>query len=512
MKMSWSRLKLPIILLAAILFFLLFHERDLSGFDPANFVLAIKYGYSVAAERPHVPGYPGFYLLWKCIEAVTSFRPHEVLLAANLSFLFIAVSLTYLVSRRLFDERTASFAAVLTLSNPVLLYFACTGELYVYDAAFSAFLVLLLLVPPRRFATVLYFLYGLLGSFRLSSVILTFPIVLIVLFIRYRRTKHFLPVAIDIFAVLSGTLAWLLPFVYHIGGWRNFLGVLRGSAFLPTTFAQNISTFLPYHLWMMNILLIVILLNVKELWSRIRSFDTVYIVLTLLIVIPGLFFGLKYYAKGYALLYLAPSAMIGARVILQSRRRMFWAISAIGMNLLIFFAVPFKAPSVRSDLSHANRTMTERWSTALWRCTSFYAPTLAHLRMNDRMMETSQTLLDTLPSGSFVIVDGSAAVWAYPRSLQAEHSKLTFLMPRTDDSLFFRYYFRDSTSDAFSLSGLPPTSNLYYLTTMDLTTELGTPTGSLLLTNKPFELYCEPAERRDGLRQYLTRLFFQRTQ
>jgi hypothetical protein len=191
---------------------------------------------------------------------------------------------------------------------------------------------------------------------------------------------------------------------------------------------------------------------------------------------------------------------------------MFWAISAIGMNLLIFFAVPFKAPSVRSDLSHANRTMTERWSTALWRCTSFYAPTLAHLRMNDRMMETSQTLLDTLPSGSFVIVDGSAAVWAYPRSLQAEHSKLTFLMPRTDDSLFFRYYFRDSTSDAFSLSGLPPTSNLYYLTTMDLTTELGTPTGSLLLTNKPFELYCEPAERRDGLRQYLTRLFFQRTQ
>jgi hypothetical protein len=513
MKRSWSRLKLPAILLVAILFFLLFHEWQLSGYDPANFVLAIKYGYSVAARRPHAPGYPGFYLLWKGIEQITHLGPYEVILATNLIFFLIAVSLTYLVSRKLFDERIAVFATVLAVSNPLLLYFACTAELYVYDAAFSAFLVLLLLVPPRKFETALYFLYGLLGAFRLSSVILTFPVVFIALYMRYRREKTLQPLAMDVCAVMLGTLAWLLPFVYCIGGWRNYFSIARGVTLLPTTtVVQNLSAVLPVHLWMMNILLIVIAANIKKIWSRIRLFDNVCIVLILLILIPGLFFALKFYTKGYALLYLTPIAMIGTRAIVQSSRRVFWAISAIGINLLIFFAVPFKGPSVRSDLSHANRTMSERWSSELWRCTSFFAPTLEHLRMNDRMMAASRSLLDSVaPESSYIIVDASAAVWAFPRSLQALYPQTVFLLPHSEDSIYFQYYSKDSINETFELPPLSRPINLYYLSTAALRNEMGKPPGSLLRQNGTFMLYAEPTSSRDSLRHYLKLLFFSGT-
>ncbi len=50
--MRWSRFKLPAILLTTIGFFVVFHERELSGFDPASFALAMKYGYSVDALCP----------------------------------------------------------------------------------------------------------------------------------------------------------------------------------------------------------------------------------------------------------------------------------------------------------------------------------------------------------------------------------------------------------------------------------------------------------------------------
>ncbi len=506
--MSWSRLTLPAILLVAILFFLLFHERQLSGYDSASFVLAIKYGYSVQQSRPHGPGYPGFYLMWKGIEYVTSLAPHEVILAGNLLFLLSAILLTYWAALRLFDEQTAFLAAALLISNPLLLYFTCTTELYIYDAAFSAFLIVLFLVPPRRFETMLYFLYGLLGAFRLSSVILTFPVVLIVLYLRYRKTKTFWTLAMDIFAVLAGTLTWLIPFVSAIGGLRNSLEMLRGTAYLPVTFAQNISTFLPFHLWMVNILFIVIAWNSKKIWERIRALDERYVILAMLIVVPGSFFALKYYAKGYALLYLAPIALIGARMMIRNKRRTLWAVSAIAINVLIFFFVPFKEPSSRSVLSYAHRSMSERWPTALWRSTSFYAPTLAHLRRSDRMMEISHATLDPIPGGSYVIVDGSAAGYAVPRSLQVEFPQIIFLIPRTNDSTLFRSFFRDSMSDAFNPADLTPVSNLYYLTTLNLSTELGAPPGMLLLQNNPFELYSESIQNRDSLKHYLAALFY----
>jgi hypothetical protein len=232
----------------------------------------------------------------------------------------------------------------------------------------------------------------------------------------------------------------------------------------------------------------------------------------MLVAVPALYFSLKYYTKGYSLLYLVPIALLGARLILINRRRSFWTFLAISTNLALFFFVPFKAPSVRSTLNHSIRSMHERWKTALWRTTSFYAPTLAHLRMNDRMIAASWPLLDSIaPESSYVIVDPSAATWAFPRSLQVRYPQIMFLLPHTEDSIYFECFSNDSINDFFEFPPLSHPINLYYLSTTALKNDMGKPPGSLLLQNGTFMLYTEPASSRDSLRHYINLLFFRGT-
>ena len=205
------------------------HARELAGFDPANFVLAMKYGYSVDALRPHPPGYPAFYLLWSAISIVSGFLPYTVLLATNMLFAILSLVLIYWAARRLFDERIAGLATMLAASNLLFLYYGSVGEMYVYDAAFSAFLVILLLVPTGRTELLLYVLYGILGSFRLSSVILTLPAVAVVQGIRLYRTRQFAPIIRNAGAFVLGDADLADPF-YNLS-WRldSFLAALYGS-------------------------------------------------------------------------------------------------------------------------------------------------------------------------------------------------------------------------------------------------------------------------------------------
>src|SRR5204863_3512814 len=97
---------------------------------------------------------------------------------------------------------------LLVATNPLLLYFANTGELYAYDVAFSAFLILLLVVRPARFPAVLFYLYGLAGAFRLSSVMLAAPVVLFVLWQEYQKDRSIASIAARLAAILLGVASW----------------------------------------------------------------------------------------------------------------------------------------------------------------------------------------------------------------------------------------------------------------------------------------------------------------
>ena len=501
--MSRSRLNFASILFLAICFFLIFHERELSGFDPGSFALAIKYGYSVDAMRPHPPGYPGFYLLWIAIEYLTGLPAHGVLVLANIGFAILALSLTYWAAKRLFDGRTATVASLLALSNLLFLYYGCVGELYEYDAAFSGFLVVLLLVPPKRAEPFLYLLYGLLGSFRLSSVVLTLPVVVIVLGIRFYRTKVILPVLRDFLAVVIGTVLWLVPFVVYLGGWQHFARIVQEASHLPGTVVQNLAVFAGTTLWLLGVPGLLALAKARRF--RFRRWDERYAVLLLVVIVPASFFAFRYMAKGYELLFLAPLCILLARSVRGTGRATIGY--AVAANLLLFFFVPFIAPSLRSVLNHRHRSARERMESAVLRHLSVFAPTLAHISTSDLATEDANGLLKSVRPDATVFVDNSAAFWAFPRSLQFAFPKMKFLMSLAQDSADVRCFSGADMNDDMPWASLANLPLLYYISDSEMALEIGPPPGNCLQREGHLALYGIPQDSLSAAHSYIDRFF-----
>jgi heme/copper-type cytochrome/quinol oxidase subunit 1 len=123
---SWPYRKLSAIVLAAAALFLLFHERHISSFDTANFELMLRHGYSVFDDRPQTRGYPGFYILWKCIMWLTGLPPVTVMLCSTVVFGILGIILTFVAGKQLFGEHTAWLATILVITNPLFLFYTRT--------------------------------------------------------------------------------------------------------------------------------------------------------------------------------------------------------------------------------------------------------------------------------------------------------------------------------------------------------------------------------------------------
>src|SRR5581483_3565049 len=278
-----------------------------------------------------------------------------------------------------------------------------------------------------RKSAALFFFYGLFGAFRLSSVILTFPVVAGVLLILALREKTWKPLIVQTGMIALGTLVWLVPCAYAVGGLGAWFHVLRDATSFAGSFTQNLAIFVPYSIWMANVLLILALVHSRTMWRRLRQKDETIVILSLLIVVPALFFALFCYSKGYALLYIAPFALLSASLLRTTAWSKPWIAAALAANLLVVFAVPFVPPSDRSALSHAERSPMERLQDAAYRGLSFFSPTLAFLEQSDNAMAAVDSLLYSVPTGSVVLIDHAASVLAYPRALQAHFPALAFL-------------------------------------------------------------------------------------
>ncbi len=471
--MRWLCFKPFIVGFVPVVIVVFLHEQQLSGEDPSNFALAIKYGYSIAQNRPHAPGYPGFYVVWKIIEWAAAFSPHAVLLTTNALFAGGASLLTYNISRHFFTSRVALVASMLVITNPMLLYFSNTSELYAYDAAFSAFLVLMLMAPVGRSHLVLFFCYGLAGAFRTSSVLLSLPVVLVILAFHARQKNDFRLFSIRLVVIVLGWILWFVPFIIQVGGWSKFEEVLHTTMGRPTpTLLQNLSTVFPFALWGFGVVFALILWNIQSILNKIRLGDERFIAMALLVIVPGLFFVFRYYTKGYGLLCLAPISILASYLIAERKHPEIIAGAAIAINLLIFFAVPFHATPPESTFSHRFRTNSERVQTALLRCISAYAPTYSHLRASDAAAIEANNLVGFIPRDcthhDYILVHPTAAAWIHPRCLATNYPDLTFL-GNLPDSPMFESFDSGNCSENFDVKTLPPASHLYCLSSIEFT-------------------------------------------
>jgi hypothetical protein len=345
-----SRRLVDAVALSAMLVSVLSLAGSLSGrfaldIDDCNLALAVE-KFDVRMHQPHPPGYLGYVLLLRAVHAAIDIFGAAGLLetprwTARLCVL-AAIVLAWQAARSFGgDDRRARWAALLTCTNPILLYYAVDGQTHAAEGAMTAALLWALATPnpSYRRAVVCGLLVAVGGGFRPTYLLLAGPAVLWA----YRAEWRKLLVVAALAAI--GTLAWLLPTVHLTGGWAAYrgandalVGVLVGkvSALSSASDARYISLNRRDTLSWAAVALFPAL---PALWSRRPRVFGVFVAM----VVPSLlFYFLVLCAEaGYLAGLVAPAAVLGGlceRPASGLRARLLaWSVPLLALVQALFF-------------------------------------------------------------------------------------------------------------------------------------------------------------------------------
>lgn len=188
--------------------------------DAVNLALAIE-RIDIAAHQPHPPGYLGYVLLLRAIDAITPLAPLEIVALASRLLGAATVALVYAAGRALADRRVGLAAAALVATSPLALYYAVDGQTHAGEMAVAAALLWRLAVarrdgPSLANAAVVGALLAIGGSLRPSFALIAVGPPLWI----YARRWGELAVVAAVGA--AGTAAWAIPTVQLAGGWDAY--------------------------------------------------------------------------------------------------------------------------------------------------------------------------------------------------------------------------------------------------------------------------------------------------
>ncbi len=389
----------------------LLHERLMTGLDPGNFLAAIELGLDTLKARPHVPGYPLFVLLWQGLTRL-GLSPEGAIFFSNGIWISIGLCALHKLAMNVANARVAMVATLFAGLNPLVLFYGATGELYVYDLAFSSVFMLLVTSAKREQLKWVWLAFGIAGGFRLSSVVFLYPAMFAATWLRKEKLSS---IAAHHAFVALGMLVWLVPFIMHHGGIASLAPIWKATASLPSTVRQSSATYLSSFFWMLHLALPLLVLAPKALKKLRRDH---LLILAVWLVMPTFFFLFRFYAKGYILLTLPVFAIMIGLVIdsFSKRTRQVTTTTVLAAGLACFFFVPHVPPSIALERSEAT---SDRIKTAGLRTLSWFAASNAHLRAREDLVRQAKYLLNAhVPLGGVVLADGSMSVYAHPRTLQ----------------------------------------------------------------------------------------------
>lgn len=447
------RLRYAVLVALPFIAVYLFHERLITNHDPGNFLAAIELGFDAMAERPHVPGYPFFVLLWQGLTAV-GLTAEQAILASNALWCSIGLVALYRLALKFTTENAAHLAALFAALNPLVLFYAATGETYTYDLAFSSCLVLALMsVKQERYKWV-WLVVGIAGGFRLSSIVFMYPVMLTISILNKASIRS---IAVDHASLLVGVLLWLVPFTLYHGGLEELAIISRATMELESTMLQSASGYFGAALWMVNFVFPLLFLVPKlfKRWPANKRW-----ILLVWIVAPTLFFVFRFYAKGYIIITLPAVAILLASTLglLEGwKQQLALIVFRIG-GLAMFLAIPFMPPSIALESSN---DLGDRIETAGLRSVSWFAPSFDHLAVRTKSMLEAELILEnwTQP-GDTVILNRSTGMWAHPRSLQYHVQDRHIVIP-TSKELATDYYKLQKINQLPLLDMIPKSTALF---------------------------------------------------
>ena len=201
-----------------------FHLNLLNNFDAVNYALAIDH-FDIRLHQPQPPGYPLYILLARAFNLV--FADHlSALLWLSTVFSALAVIAVYLVGRDMFSRRVGLAAAFLLMVAPVFWSRGIIAAPYTTDLFASAIVVWLcyrtFLSSDNKYLWISALTLGLVGAFRLQTMVFLFPLFL---FSLHRRPWKVIAGAV----VLAGGVfsVFFLPAMYVSGGPSAFSHDMR---------------------------------------------------------------------------------------------------------------------------------------------------------------------------------------------------------------------------------------------------------------------------------------------
>lgn len=426
--------------------------------------MAVTHGFSVESERPHAPGSPLFVEVWSALHILLGVEPHTAIVLLNCSLYVASIILCFAFARRLFRVEVALLATTFFAFNPITIYFASIAEIYIYDAFFALTILYLVRFLPAKYLWLSAFLFGVAGGFRLSSLFLLLPAILVIM---YARRKEFSigNIALRLVTLCAGFALWIFPYYSSsVDGFQPIVRALTEAADLSSTVGQNIAALASWSFWGLNIAIILFVWKAPAILRRIQLRNSNTLLLAAWIVPPLLFFVVSHYAKGYILLTLPALAMVFALAVIRCTRiRLATAtIVTCVIGILLFLLPPFMPPSVEASLPKEQRTASERLETAVLRTFSFFAPTHAHIRESEHSITEVQSMLSRhCKSRDVVLVDPSAGSWAFPRSLQVSHPELYFIVPSDNNTVTI--YHDAGVKRQHPLAEMTSQDSVYYL-------------------------------------------------
>ena len=426
-------------------------EQYITGLDPGNYLLGMK-DFSIAAERPHPPGYPVYVALCRGVAAVTG-DDHLAIIVVQILFSVLAVLFLYLLVERKLGNRHALLAAIFLAVNPLFWLYGATSENYAFDAMIAPLVVLLLLSTRRWWWLATGLLFGIAAGMRSTSLLLLAPVALYILYSRYRRKEL---IGADLLRLaggaLAGILAWLPATIVNEGGLAEYISAATALSMTAAGhFSGNLGGFVITLLWMMNLSLLYLvscsLRLVRTFGSGWRRAFRLSKILLLWILPPLLFFALVINAKGYMLLILPGIALLLAWCLLRERSLASKVIDStlvVVAHLAFFILVPYLQPPEYIALAPRQRTPEQRALSVLGRAFSAFLPSYSRIRTLDHEVElalrSTRFAVSDGGDSTLVVVDPSARQFVVARVLQYYMPGVGFAEPSIRRDSVIVYY------------------------------------------------------------------------
>lgn len=410
--------------------FFLDHNVFLSD-DDAGFALAAQ-DYNIEESRPHLPGY---FVLIKAISLVDIVTNDTFVSMKLLVILFSMLSalIIFKLFEFHFNEKNSFWLSILLFSNPLLWFYQCTPESYIYDLFFASLVALLFF----KRSSYIYFLtlISIMGGIRMSSAFFLIPLYLYITFIYAREGR----LSTKILAIANGlglvfTALWLIPLLQTVGGFAEYLKLYKTHNPMPAIgLLKNIVGFVSYAITIFipfYPLLIGLLKKKNVKWIKLDK----PIIFHLFWLVPSmLFFMFGHYSKGYVYL-IFPAMIIVYGVIyfnnFKSLKLLYFTIAA---QILFFIFYPYT--NVETDTFFRREARAVSLPEVFWnRLNNGYLHTRSRLYNRDDYNKSLDDCVRYIENkyDDFTIFDGKSSLMTI-NSESYRFQKNTFVTQKNFD-------------------------------------------------------------------------------